>query len=60
VSKYESGERRLDLMELRDVCETMGVSVVNFVRRFDLAVKRIECWAFSRPISSCRRSTCRC
>jgi transcriptional regulator with XRE-family HTH domain len=35
VSKYESGARRLDLLELRDVCRAMGVSVTNFVRRFD-------------------------
>jgi len=26
VSKYESGERRLDLIELRQVCAVLGVS----------------------------------
>ena len=35
VSKYEAGERRLDLVELRHVCEVMGVSLVNFVERFE-------------------------
>jgi len=40
VSKYESGTRRLDLLELRDVCRAMDVSVVDFVRRFDQSVGR--------------------
>ena len=35
VSKYESGERRLDLVELRDVCQAVGVSLVDFVRLFE-------------------------
>lgn len=35
VSKYESGERRLDLLELRQVCEAMGISLQEFVRRFE-------------------------
>jgi transcriptional regulator with XRE-family HTH domain len=35
ISKYESGERRLDLLELRRVCEAVGISIVEFVRRFD-------------------------
>jgi Helix-turn-helix len=39
VSKYESGTRRLDLLELRDVCRAMGISVVEFVRRFDKLVE---------------------
>ena len=35
VSKYESGERRLDLLELRQVCGALGISLVEFVRRFE-------------------------
>jgi transcriptional regulator with XRE-family HTH domain len=35
VSKYESGERRLDLIELRAVCEALGVTLSQFVRRFE-------------------------
>jgi len=35
VSKYESGERRLDLLELRQVCEALGISLSAFVRRFE-------------------------
>lgn len=37
VSKYESGERRLDLVELRQVCSALGVSLVEFVRRLEQA-----------------------
>ncbi len=34
VSKYESGERRLDLVELQQVCGGLGIGLVEFVRRF--------------------------
>ncbi len=35
VSKYESGERRLDIFELRQICEVTGISLVEFVRRLE-------------------------
>jgi len=35
VSKYESGEQRLDLLELRAICKSLGVSLAEFVRRFE-------------------------
>ena len=34
VSNYESGERRLDLLELQSVCEALGVGLDEFVGRF--------------------------
>jgi transcriptional regulator with XRE-family HTH domain len=34
VSNYESGERRLDLLELHALCEVLGIGVVDFVKRF--------------------------
>ena len=34
VSNYESGERRLDLLELQTLCEALGVGLVDFVKRF--------------------------
>ena len=34
VSKYESGERRLDLLELEQVCQSCGVDLAEFVRRY--------------------------
>jgi hypothetical protein len=36
------GTRRLDLLELRDVCNVLGVSLVDFVRTFDTAVEALE------------------
>jgi transcriptional regulator with XRE-family HTH domain len=35
VSKYESGERRLDLVELRQICQALKISLVDFVKRFE-------------------------
>lgn len=35
VSKYETGERRLDLLELREVCRATGTSLAAFVARFE-------------------------
>ena len=40
VSKYETGERRLDLVELRDVCEAIGLKLPTFVRRFESRLAR--------------------
>lgn len=35
VSKYESGERRLDVLELLDVCQALGLSLSDFTRRLE-------------------------
>ncbi len=35
VSKYESGELRLDLVELNLICRALGVSLSTFVRQFE-------------------------
>ena len=35
ISKYEVGERRVDLLELRDICAALGVSLVEFVRELE-------------------------
>ena len=42
VSKYELGTRRLDLLELRDVCEVLGMPLIDFVQAFDSAVAALE------------------
>lgn len=34
VSKYERGERRLDLIEFCDVCRALRVDPVEFLRQF--------------------------
>lgn len=38
VSKYESGERRLDLLELRQVCRATGIDLKDFVARLEKAL----------------------
>ncbi len=35
ITDYERGIRRLDLMELRQVCVAVGVPLMEFVRRFE-------------------------
>ena len=42
VSKYELGTRRLDLLELREVCRVLGVSLVELVEAFDKAVSELD------------------
>ena len=35
VSKYEAGERILDFLEMRQVCATMGFTMLEFINRFE-------------------------
>jgi transcriptional regulator with XRE-family HTH domain len=35
VSKYETGERRLDIIELRTICEALGTDLASFVARLE-------------------------
>lgn len=35
VSKYESGDRRLDILELRLVCTEIGISLEEFIRELE-------------------------
>ena len=39
VSFYESGVRRLDLLELRQICVVLGVSLIDLVKRFEKSVR---------------------
>ena len=34
VSKYESGEQRLDLTEIESVCKAVGVPLLKFVKAY--------------------------
>jgi transcriptional regulator with XRE-family HTH domain len=40
VSKYESGERRLDVIELRQVCAALEIPFIEFVQEFEHSTKR--------------------
>lgn len=35
VSKYESGERQLDFVEVAQICDAMGISLLDLVRRYE-------------------------
>ena len=35
VSKYESGERRLDVLELRQVCHALGITLGDFIGKLE-------------------------
>lgn len=35
VSKYESGERRLDLLELKQICRAIGLTLTEFVQKYE-------------------------
>jgi transcriptional regulator with XRE-family HTH domain len=39
VSKYESGQRRLDVLEVREICQAIGITLEGFVRRLEKALK---------------------
>ena len=36
ISKIESCERRLDIIELRKICKILGVSLETFVKNLDI------------------------
>ena len=40
VSKYESGEKNLDFLEVREVCEALGITLVELVRRFERVLSK--------------------
>lgn len=35
VSKYESGERNLDILEAKEVCEVLGVRLSDLVKQLE-------------------------
>lgn len=42
VSKYESGERTLDLFELRLVCKSLGITFPEFIRLLEERLLEID------------------
>lgn len=39
VSKCERGERRMDIVELREFCKAMGVTLEKFVKQFEQGLR---------------------
>jgi transcriptional regulator with XRE-family HTH domain len=42
ISKYETGERRLDFLDLVAICEVMGISIVKFAEKFEVSRKALK------------------
>jgi transcriptional regulator with XRE-family HTH domain len=42
VSKYERGERRLDVVELRAICVALGIDFVDFLSEFEKKLRERE------------------
>ena len=42
VSKYELGERRIDLLELRAICTALGLPFVEFVKELERRIEEKE------------------
>jgi transcriptional regulator with XRE-family HTH domain len=40
ISEYEAGQRRLDLVELREVCDACGTTLRKLVNEFENRLKR--------------------
>lgn len=40
VSKVEAGERRIDVLEIREICKTLGASFVDVVTELDRRIRR--------------------
>jgi transcriptional regulator with XRE-family HTH domain len=38
VSKVERGDRRLDIVQLRTICQALGLTLTEFVRRLEEAL----------------------
>lgn len=34
ISKLESGERRIDIVELKDICEALGSTLEEFINEY--------------------------
>jgi len=42
ISKYESGERRLDLVELRLICKALDIDIIDLLKRFEEEINTNE------------------
>ncbi len=42
VSDMERGSRRVDLIQLRDICEVFNISLLDFISRFEAELAAME------------------
>jgi transcriptional regulator with XRE-family HTH domain len=42
VTKVERGDRRLDIVQLRSICQVLGLTMTDFVRRWEQDLEAAE------------------
>lgn len=42
VSKYESSQRRLDILEIREICQMLSLDFVEFIKNYESRIKGIS------------------
>lgn len=42
VSRYESGQRKLDVLEVREICQAIGITLEDFAKRLESALKQSQ------------------
>lgn len=40
ISKYEQGQKRLDIIEVRNICHCLGISLPDIVTQFEERLKK--------------------
>lgn len=40
ISKYEQGQKRLDIIEIRRICNVLGISLVDFIQEFETRLRK--------------------
>ena len=56
VSKYETGERMLDVLELREICKALGVPMEKFIRRLGEKTFKVLIQSFFGSLEDISRS----
>jgi len=39
ISKYETGERRLDIVEIKHICKSLGIRLIDLVERVEKKIR---------------------
>jgi transcriptional regulator with XRE-family HTH domain len=42
ISKIETGQRRVDIIELREICRHLNTNIVDFCKAFERKIKSAE------------------
>ena len=42
ISAIETGHRRVDLVEIRDICKVLGVSLADFIAAFEKSLRHTK------------------